>query len=95
MKYRLQRDINGAEYNCVRDDSSSMPFRSTIVTSTSLSAISDHQIPTTVTNFVPTQSSMNQSARRQTINNPSALTGRSGYDEFMSYLNQTTESTRL
>ncbi|CAM4854342.1 unnamed protein product [Rotaria socialis] len=96
VKFRLQRDIYGAEYHGARDDSVTISYRSTITTSASLSAISDHhQMPATSSDFITASSPSNQLPRRQTINNPNAMISQLGHDEFMHYLNQTTESTQL
>ncbi|CAF4178785.1 unnamed protein product [Rotaria sp. Silwood2] len=101
IKFRLQRDMYDTERIVVRDNASPKLYRPTMTSSASLSAISDHhQIPITSSTFTPLASpsnvvASNQSSRRQTINTTNMRTNGPDHEELMSYINQTTESTRL
>ncbi|CAF0980766.1 unnamed protein product [Adineta steineri] len=105
IKLRLQRDMYGNDCHAPRDNSSSTtPYRSTIITSASLSAISHHQNPPTSSAYLPLTSSVSStnftetdlSSKRPIVdNNYTTITDQLDDEDLMDDLNDTTETTRL
>ncbi|UJR30175.1 hypothetical protein I4U23_017715 [Adineta vaga] len=103
IKVRLQREIHGYDFHNLRETSSS-PYRSTIITSASLSILSQHENPINSPTFIPSlptsSSSENflptkQSSSDEPIDKNSIKHNQFDTEDFMNSLNLTTESTRL
>ncbi|CAF0946862.1 unnamed protein product [Adineta steineri] len=95
----------GNDCHAPRDNSSSTtPYRSTIITSASLSAISHHQNPPTSSDYLPLTSSVSStnftetdlSSKRPIVdNNYTTITDQLDDEDLIDDLNDTTETTRL
>ncbi len=88
--------MHGNEYNLPPDNFSSTPYRSTIITSASLSAISPHhQIEPTSSTSPLNDITINQPSRRQTIESNTFVINQPDNEDLIEYINQATESTRF